>query len=75
MNGTVIWTRGRWAPDLVPQVCAWFEDRGFERTWLSGPQYVQCAGAHRRTAPPVPLTPNAIMFTFITRNTRTAPPP
>jgi hypothetical protein len=41
-GGTVVWTRGRWArgaPDLVPQVCAWFEERGFDRVWLSGPEY------------------------------------
>ena len=36
-NGTVIWTRARWAPDLVPQICAWFEERGFERIWSWGP--------------------------------------
>jgi hypothetical protein len=67
-GGTVIWTRGRWArdgePDLVPQVCAWFEERGFERVWLSDPDYPQCVGAHRRTTPPDPLTPDAVMFEF-----------
>ena len=63
-GGTVIWTRGRWAPDLVPQVCAWFEQRDFERIWLSGPDYYECVGAHRRTSPPVPLEPGAVMFTM-----------
>jgi hypothetical protein len=72
-GGTVIWTRARWAPDLVPQVCAWFEARGFERRWLSGPEYLQCAGAHRRTAPPVPLDPAAVMFTFTGHNPVTGP--
>jgi hypothetical protein len=63
-GGTVIWTRGRWEPDLVPQVCAWFEERGFERVWLSGPEYGQCCGAHRFTASPVPLERDAVMFRF-----------
>jgi len=73
MGGTVIWTRGRWAPDLVPQVCAWFEERDFERVWLSGPEYGQCTGAHRRTAPPVPLDPGAVMFAFTSHDIKTGP--
>lgn len=63
-GGTVIWTRHRGAPDLVPQVCGWFEERGFQRIWLSGPGYQACVGAHRRTAPPLPLEPDAVMFTM-----------
>jgi len=72
-GGTVIWTRARWAPDLVPQVCAWFEERGFERVWLSSPDYAQCAGAHRRTAAPDPLDPDAVMFAFTGHDIRTGP--
>jgi hypothetical protein len=63
-GGTVVWTRGRWEPDLVPQVCAWFEERGFEREWLSAPGGLQCCGAHRFTATPAPLDPDAVMFRF-----------
>ena len=74
-GGTVIWTRGRWAPDLVPQVCAWFEERGFERVWLSGPDYQECVGAHRRTGPPVPLEPGAVMFTMRNRPRHTGETP
>jgi hypothetical protein len=30
-GGTVVWTRNRHrGPDLVPQVCGWLEERGFE---------------------------------------------
>jgi len=72
-HGTVVWTRARWAPDLVPQICAWFEERGFERTWLSPPGYTQCVGAHRRIAPPDPLDPAAVMFTFTNHNPATGP--
>jgi hypothetical protein len=73
-GGTVIWTRARWAPDLVPQICAWFTERGFEQVWLSGPEYRQCTGAHRRTAPPIPLDPNAVMFAFTNHDVTTGPP-
>jgi hypothetical protein len=72
-NGTVIWTRARWAPDLVPQICGWFEASGFERSWLSDPRYTQCVGAHRRLAPPDPLDADAVMFTFTNHNPRTGP--
>jgi hypothetical protein len=78
-NGTVVWTRGRWArgpsePDLVPQVCAWFEERGFQRLWLSDPGYGQCCGAHRFTGTPAPLTPDAQMFTFTSHDPLQGPP-
>jgi hypothetical protein len=73
-GGTVIWTRARWAPDLVPRVCAWFEERDFERRWLSSPDHAQCVGAHRRTAPPAPLDPQATMFAFTNHHTKTGPP-
>jgi len=72
-GGTVIWTRARWAPDLVPQVCAWFEESGFEQVWLSSPDYYECVGAHRRTAPPVPLEPEAVMFTMRNHDRHTGP--
>ena len=36
-GGTVVWTRGRWEPDLVPQICDWFAGRGFELVWVSDP--------------------------------------
>ena len=72
-GGAVIWTRARWEPDLVPQVCAWFEERGFERAWLSEPGYHQCVGTHRRTAPPVPLEQGAVMFTMANHERLTGP--
>ena len=63
-SGTVIWTRGRWEPDLVPQVCDWFESRGFQRAWLSDSGHLECVGAHVFTASPAPLEPSAVMFSF-----------
>jgi len=76
-GGTVVWTRGRWArgaPDLVPQVSAWFEERGFERLWVSGPQHRQCCGAHRFTGVPAPVEDGASMFTFTSHDPEAGPP-
>ncbi|MCE6997844.1 class I SAM-dependent methyltransferase [Saccharothrix sp. S26] len=64
-GGAVIWTRHRGAPDLVPSICAWFEDRGFDRYWLSDPNADYGVGSHRFRAAPPPLTAGARMFTFI----------
>ncbi|MEU4444554.1 class I SAM-dependent methyltransferase [Actinosynnema sp. NPDC050801] len=64
-GGTVVWTRHRGAPDLVPTICDWFEDRGFERRWLSDPAEDYGAGAHRFRGEPRPLTTGARMFTFV----------
>ncbi|GAB2971259.1 class I SAM-dependent methyltransferase [Saccharothrix stipae] len=64
-GGTVVWTRHRGAPDLVPTICDWFEDRGFERRWLSDPAADYGAGAHRFRGEPRPLTTGARMFTFV----------
>ena len=72
-GGTVVWTRGRWEPDLVPQICDWFADRGFELGWVSDQAQGWGAGAHRFTATPVPLERGARMFTFTRHHPRTGP--
>ncbi|MER5753101.1 class I SAM-dependent methyltransferase [Streptomyces sp. NPDC002088] len=64
-GGTLVWTRNRKAPDLVPQVCAWLEERGFERLWVSDPALVQGVGAHRFTGEPRQLPLGQRMFSFI----------
>jgi len=63
-GGTVVWTRGRFEPDLVPQVCDWFAERGFEELWVSEPGVGYGVGVHRLTMAPAPLEPGARMFTF-----------
>jgi hypothetical protein len=63
-GGTVVWTRGRFEPDLVPRICDWFAERGFEELWVSEPDVGYGVGAHRYTRPPVPLQTGARMFTF-----------
>jgi hypothetical protein len=64
-GGVVIWTRHREAPDLVPTICGWFEDRGFTREWLSDPEAGFGVGVHRFHGEPRPLTPGRRMFTFV----------
>ena len=51
----MVWTRGRWAPDLLPQICDWFADRGFDELWVSDPAEGWGAAAHRFTGTPDPL--------------------
>ena len=63
-GGTVVWTRGRRGPDLVPQICDWFAGRGFEQVWVSDPAAGWGVAAHRFAGTPVPLEPGARMFTF-----------
>jgi hypothetical protein len=64
-GGTVVWTRGRWEPDLIPQICRWFAGREFDLLWLSDPQAAFGVGAHRFAGRPRPLVAGLRMFTFI----------
>jgi hypothetical protein len=78
VGGTVIWTRGRdagGAPDLVPQVCAWFEERGFDRRWVSDPQVRYAVGVHVFTGPSAPLAKDAVMFAFTGSRPQSHPRP
>lgn len=70
-GGTVIWTRHRKPPDLVPHICRWLEARGFERQWLSEPDADFGVGVHRFTGEPRPLTADGHMFTFARYDART----
>jgi hypothetical protein len=65
-GGTVVWTRHRRdEPDLVPAICGWFEDAGFERRWVSDPAEEFGVGVHRFTGRPQPLVAGEHMFTFV----------
>ena len=64
-GGTVIWTRHRAAPDLVPLICEWFKARGFDLRWLSERDAGFGVGAHRFTGEPQPPAPGTKMFTFV----------
>jgi hypothetical protein len=63
-GGTVIWTRHRDPPDLVPAICEWFEADGFAPVWVSDPGAGYGAGAHTYTGPPAALPPAERLFTF-----------
>ncbi|MEY9968072.1 hypothetical protein ABIA33_006152 [Streptacidiphilus sp. MAP12-16] len=63
-GGTLVWTRHRRQPDLVPQICQWLDERGFEQVWLSEPDAGFGVGAHRFAGEPQPLPPSTRMFTF-----------
>jgi hypothetical protein len=64
-GATVIWTRHRGEPDLVPTICEWFEARGFERVWVSDPDADFGVGAHRFTGVPEPLVMGQSLFSFV----------
>ncbi|RZU10289.1 hypothetical protein EV645_6751 [Kribbella rubisoli] len=64
-GGTVIWTRHREDPDLVPSICDWFEGRGFERVWLSDRDAGFGVGVHRFTGVPEPLITGQSLFSFV----------
>ncbi|QSB13243.1 class I SAM-dependent methyltransferase family protein [Natronosporangium hydrolyticum] len=64
-GGTLVWTRHRDAPDLVPQICDWLGERSFEQRWLSAPDAGYGVGVHRFTGEPRPLVAGEQLFTFI----------
>jgi hypothetical protein len=64
-GGTVVWTRHRGAPDRVPAICDWFDEEGFELTWLSAPDVPYAVGAHRYTGVAQPLQTGVRMFDFV----------
>jgi ubiquinone/menaquinone biosynthesis C-methylase UbiE len=65
-GGTTVWTRHRKKPDMVPQICDWFTDSGFELEFVTEPGDFG-VGVHRRhvDAEPRALPPGETMFTFI----------
>ena len=64
-GATVIWTRHRGEPDLVPVVCEWFEARSFERVWVSDPDAGFGVGVHRYAGEPHALVPGRTLFSFV----------
>lgn len=63
-GGTVVWTRHRGAPDLVPAICDWFAEEGFELLSLTGPLVPSAVGAHRLLRQSRPLPADVTMFRF-----------
>ncbi|WDZ87450.1 class I SAM-dependent methyltransferase [Micromonospora cathayae] len=73
-GGTVVWTRHRGAPDLVPTICGWFAEESFELLSLTDPQVRSAVGAHRLTGPCRPLSRGATMFRFVESDRSGGPP-
>jgi hypothetical protein len=72
-GATVIWTRGRFAPDLTPAIRGWFEQAGFtELAFATVPGSTQSAGAHRLVAAPRSFVPGRRLFTFLETELRPA---
>jgi hypothetical protein len=63
-GGTVVWTRHRRPPDLVPRICEWFAGQGFSLSWLSDPGVTFGVGVHRFAGQPQPLRAGSRMFAF-----------
>jgi hypothetical protein len=64
-GGTVVWTRGRREPDLIPQICEWFAAEDFELLGVSERETRWGVGAHRFAGTPSPLAAGERMFTFV----------
>ncbi|MEX0751112.1 MAG: hypothetical protein WD359_09925, partial [Dehalococcoidia bacterium] len=67
-GATVIWTRGGTAEhDIAPDICRWFEARGFERiAFDSSPDEDHFrVGVHRLAGPTKPLQRGERLFTFV----------
>ena len=67
----VIWTRGRFAPDLTPSIREWFREAGFrEVAFLAIPTTTASVGVHRLTAAPRPFRRGVHLFSFLPKSER-----
>ena len=70
-GATVIWTRGRFEPDLTPTIREWFRSAGFEElSFVAIPGTTASVGAHRLTIEPPPFRPGVQLFTFLPKEER-----
>src|SRR5438105_476328 len=68
---SVVWTRGRFEPDLTPAIRRWFTEAGFaELSFVKVPDSIACVGAHRFTGVPRPFERGVRLFTFLERDRR-----
>jgi predicted RNA methylase len=65
-GATVLWTRHRRAPDLTPQIRAWFRASGFAEVAFDAPdtEALTGVGVHRLVTVPAPALPAGPLFTF-----------
>jgi hypothetical protein len=65
-GATVIWTRGRFAPDLTPEIRQWFEEGGFaETSFVTIPGSTKSVGSNRFTGVPRSFRHGVRLFTFL----------
>ena len=65
-GATVIWTRGRKTRfDRFALICEWFEERDFDRRWVSPPEVGFGVGAHRFAGESAPLVVGQPLFHFV----------
>jgi hypothetical protein len=70
-GATVLWTRGRFAPDLTPRIRRWFADAGFdELAFVPVRGTTASVGAHRFAGTPRRLRTGVRLFTFLPRRAR-----
>ncbi len=66
-GATVIWTRSRRAPDLTPQIRAWFAEAECDEVTFNAPSgELFSVGVHRFTGQPRTLDRDAVLFRFVT---------
>jgi hypothetical protein len=65
-GATVIWTRGRWAPDLTSAIRGWFAESGFEEVAFdSDGEGGFSVGTNRLAADPLPYDATLRLFSFL----------
>jgi hypothetical protein len=69
----VIWTRGRFEPDLTPAIRGWFRDASFDEVaFVLIPNSTMSVGAHRLRSTPADYDPSTRLFTFLPPGQRPA---
>jgi Putative methyltransferase len=65
-DATVIWTRGRFEPDLTPTIRHWFSEAGFaELSFVAIPGTTMSVGAHRLVGEGQTFHSDMKLFTFL----------
>lgn len=70
-GATVVWTRGRFEPDLTPAIRSWFSEAGFEELSFEAiPDSTAAVGAHRLVRGPSRPSWRRPLFTFLSKALR-----
>ncbi|HXZ99511.1 MAG TPA: class I SAM-dependent methyltransferase [Candidatus Binatia bacterium] len=65
-GATVVWTRGRFVPDLTPAIRSWFAAAAFiELAFVPIPGGTASVGVERLSGQPRPYRPGVRLFTFL----------